>query len=290
MEDKDITIVTAFFDIGRQSWQNNEHNRNLQYYTESFLNFLNYPYNMVCYIDDRYIDEIVQYYNNSIYKNKTFIPINQSWLNEYIHAWQQIEWDRRIMNDDKYKNLLKTRLLIMYPNGIPATNVKKHLFPENEYPEYNVVQHSKVDFIAHAIDNKYINTPYTVWCDFGYFKSQCNNLSEFPKNTLDVNLFTENKITFIIRQQINVKFIDMYYMLVHAQDVFTGTFYGGPTKLMHTLQTLYHDCVNELYNNCISDDDQHIYLRCYIKNPNLFDLFLSPTVEWPKGLSIFQKK
>ena len=35
--------------------------------------------------------------------------------------------------------------------------------------------------------------------------------------------------------------------------------------------------------NNISDDDQHIYLRCYLNNPNMFHLHVN-NVEWPKAL------
>jgi hypothetical protein len=56
---------------------------------------------------------------------------------------------------------------------------------------------------------------------------------------------------------------------------------------MFSLQKLYHECIDELYYNFISDDDQHVYLRCYIKNPELFDLHIIESIEWPKGLTIF---
>jgi hypothetical protein len=282
-----ITIVTAFFDIDRKSW-NSEHKRDASFYINSFLNYLDYSYDMVCYIDDRYIENILEKYKKSPYKNKMFIPINMKWLLENIDAWKKLEIDKEIINSNKYKELLQNRLHFMYPNGIPETNRTNHLFPENEFSEYNIINHSKIDFIVHAINNNFINSKYTCWSDFGYFNSQHQgNSSTFPKSTLDINKFNEKKVSFILRRQINDIDTNMEYTLIFAPEVFTGTFFGGPTELMFSLQKLYHECIDELYYNFISDDDQHVYLRCCIKNPELFDLHVIESIEWPKGLTIF---
>jgi len=283
-----ITIVTAFFDIGRNSWDS-EFKRDTSFYINSFLNYLDYSYEMVCYIDDRYIEPILEKYENSQFKNKLFIPINIDWLLQNIDAWKKISIDYEIINSDYYKQLVDFRLNYMYPNGLPENDCRKHLFPENEYVEYNIINHSKIDFIVHAISNNLIKTHYTCWCDFGYFNSQHKgDSSTFPKNTLDVKKFHSKKISFILRNKIKNIDENMEYILIFTPELFTGTFFGGPTELMFELQKLYHSCIDEMHEKCISDDDQHVYLRCYLKNPELFDLhiFENPD-EWPKGLTIF---
>ena len=55
---------------------------------------------------------------------------------------------------------------------------------------------------------------------------------------------------------------------------------------MLELHTLYHQCLDEMYDMLLADDDQHIYLRCYEKQPHKFQLFLSQN-QWPRGLSYF---
>ena len=47
--DNDITLVTAFIDIGRDKWQNQEFNRTTDFYINSFLTYLNYPYKTACF-------------------------------------------------------------------------------------------------------------------------------------------------------------------------------------------------------------------------------------------------
>ena len=285
----DITLVTAFFDIGRASWSN-KYKRTTKFYIQSFLNYLDYPYNMVCYIDDRCIDYILEHYTRSPHSNKTFIPINVKWLENNIHAWKQLPKDREIMQSSKYKYYIDYRQNIMYPNGPPKGKIEKQVFPENEIPEYNAINHAKIDFIMNAIQNGYINTDVVCWSDFGYFGTQHqNDKTTFPKSILDKTKFSPNRITFFLRKDIVDQDSDPVYMLICAPDVFTGTFWGGEVNLMPQLQELYHECVEELYNLNISDDDQHIYLRCCLKKSDLFDLKLSALPEWPKGLLYFQK-
>ena len=53
----EITIVTSFFDIGRENWD--IYNRSVDYYLESFYNYLKLDYHMVIFIDERYINLIL---------------------------------------------------------------------------------------------------------------------------------------------------------------------------------------------------------------------------------------
>jgi hypothetical protein len=286
----DITIVTAFFDIGRGFWKN-KHRRTTRFYIQSFLNYLDYPYKMVCYVDDRCIDYVLEHYTRSSHNNKVFIPINAKWLEKNIHAWKQIPKDREIMQSSRYREFIDHRQNIMYPDGIPKNTPEKRVFPENEVPEYNAINHAKIDFINNAIDCGYVNESIVCWSDFGYFGTQHNNVkTTFPTEILDKTRFSPNRITFFLQKEITEQDTDPLYMLICAPELFTGTFWGGPTYLMPILQNLYHDCVEDLYSVNISDDDQHIYLRCCLKDSDIFDLKLNTTGEWPKGLVFFEKK
>jgi hypothetical protein len=283
----DITLVTAFLDIGRGEWAD-DIKRSPSFYTDSFATYLNYPYKMVCYIDDKYIDDILKKYSTSPYQNKRFIPINREWLLRNIRAWKNIENDRIIMNSDKFKDFLKGRLPHMYPEGIPETNVRNHLCPENVFPEYNIINHSKIDFIANAIMNGYITTKYTGWSDFGYFKSYHYD-GTLPKSTIDVNKLKPDKITFCTRRRMIPDDTNMMWTLLFGHELFIGAFYAGPTELMLRFQHTYHEAVNKMYEHFISDDDQHVYIQCYCLNPELMHLEIFAGKDWPKLLDVFSK-
>jgi hypothetical protein len=289
MSDSDITLVTAFYDIGRENWEAN-FKRDVSFYIDSFLKYLDYDYKMICYIDDRHINKILEKYSQSNFKNKLFIPIDRKWLDENIHAWKNVERDRAIMENPQYQHVLKShRLPKMYPDGIPETNLRNHLCPENVFPEYNVVNHSKIDFIVHAIKNEHITTKFTGWTDFGYFKTYHSDDSPLPSSTIDVNKLHPEKLIFNLRRRILEQDKDMYFTMIYAYELFIGAFYAGPTELMLPFQELYHDCVTEMLDKCVTDDDQHVYIQCYIKRPELMHLNIFENQDWPKALIVYQK-
>ena len=220
----DITFVTAFLDIGRKDWAP-EFARDPAFYVESFLNYLNYPYKMVCYIDDKYYDFVVEKYMASPHTNKHFISINTEWLHEHIHAWSGIEKDRAIMNNPEYQKFIDGRLNLMYTNGIPETNVRNHRCPENIYPEYNAINHAKIDFIAHAIENGYISTTFTAWCDFGYFRTYHNDGSPHPSQKFNTGMLKTNQISLCLCRQITVRDIDILDTALWGNVLFIGAFY-----------------------------------------------------------------
>ena len=270
----ELVIVTCFLDINRKNWTNFQ--RTTTQYIESFINYFNYPAKMIIFIDDKYFDEFKKLYEKSSHNNSILIPINRQWMNEYIYAWQQLDKSSNIMNSEYYKNLVNARI----QNG----------YPENIYPEYNAINHSKIDFICYAINNNLIKEDsFICWSDFGYFYSVLhNNPNKYPLFPIDIQKFNTNKLSFCLKNKLDDLDQDMIYTLLKAPEKFTGSFFAGPRNLMITLQELYHQSLNELYTNNISDDDQHIYLRCFLKEPRLFNLYLDST-KWPEGLIYFQK-
>ena len=260
-------IITAFFDIGRENWSVLSRTPNT--YIGAFKKLLDFNKKMVIFIDDRYIDKI---FVKDI--NKIFIPINIEWLNLNCESWKKNNISKSIMKSEKYIQYTNTRIL----GGSP----------ENIYSEYNTVNHSKIDFIKFAIDTNLVkSTELLCWCDFGYYNSILGNIT--PNSGLDINMFNLNKMNFCLYSKIKKIDEDMLYTLLHAPVTFTGSFFAGSIENMLELHKLYHICLDELYSNNISDDDQHIYLRCYLKNKKLFQLWLSEGI-WPKSLIYFQKK
>lgn len=270
----EVVLVSAFLDIDRSKWE--VLSRSVDMYVKSFLNYLKVDYKMVVFVDDRYIEQIITEYEKSPYKNKTFIPINKQWLINNIHAWSNLEKDIQITQSKAYNSLLRNRIDIKYP--------------ENIYPEYNLINHSKIDLICHAISNGFINLNAVVcWSDFGYHVSILRGTPELtPTREVDVSNFKVDKITISVGNEPTESDYDETYTLCVAPNVFAGSFFGGPVNKMYEFQSLYHECIDELYAKNISDDDQHVYLRCYIKNPDLFDVRVLRQ-HWGKLLVYFQK-
>jgi protein YibB len=262
-----ITLVSAFFDIGRKEWKGFA--RDTDYYLRSFAHYMELDYRMVVFIDDRYIDAFLKIIENGIYKNKTVIPINREWLENHLYAWQKLERATEIMHSPYYTQLLQNRIRLHHP--------------ENIYPEYNAINHAKIDFVNYAIENNLIEDEFICWTDFGYH----NSTGDLPRSTLNVNKFNQKKINFCLRNKITQEENDLIHIILHAPEIFTGSFFGGSKQLMRQFQELYHSCLDRLYDINLSDDDQTVYLMCFFKNPSLFQFYLSER-RWPKALSYFE--
>lgn len=266
---KKVVLVTAFYDIGRGEWSS--YQRSANKYMTSFKNYLDLEYEMFVFLDDRYMAEFA----DNKRKNVVFIPINMDWLRTNCKSWAQLDRVRNIMYSVNYRTLLKDRI----ENG----------HPENISPQYNIVNHSKIDFINYLITEKLVTSDtFVCWSDFGYHNSILqNDPHRFPTSALDPNKFNLTKLNFCLRNTVIPEDSDILTTLLVAREVFTGSFFAGPVDKMIELYELYHECLDELYDLNLSDDDQHIYLRCFLKKPELFALYLSQN-EWPRALTYFQ--
>ena len=91
-----VPLVTAFYDIGRDSWK--LHPRKVDEYIEAFSFFLNYDYSMVIFIDSRYYNILDSLIRNSKFPNsKRLISINDAWLFDNIWSWKKLEREKEII-------------------------------------------------------------------------------------------------------------------------------------------------------------------------------------------------
>lgn len=262
-----IQYVTAFYDIGRSEWD--WFQRSTQHYIESAMNYLKLDYNIIIYIDDKY----VEFFQKCKKENQIIVPINEKWLNDNIYTWRQLEKDDAIIKSPQYQNLVYDRIVNRYP--------------ENRFSRYNLINHSKIDFINHAIDNYNVDE-FVFWVDFGYFYSVLgNNPIKFPTQPLDIKKFNISKINFFLRSEVKRSDFDIINTLKNPREVFTGSLFGGPKHLMSLFQQRCHEALEEFHNHNISDDDQHLYLRVYSRFPNLFHLVIDHD-KWPEILREYQ--
>jgi hypothetical protein len=262
-----IQYVTAFYDIGRSEWDSFE--RSTQHYIESAMNYLKLDYNIIMYIDDKYVDIFHQFKK----ENQIIVPINEKWLTDNIYTWRQLEQDEKIIKSFQYQTLVYERILRKYP--------------ENIFSRYNLINHSKIDFINHAINNYHLDE-FIFWVDFGYFYSILGNKEiKFPRRPLDVNKFNLSKINFFLRSEIKPSDLDIIQTLQNPREVFTGSLFAGPKNLMSLFQQRCHEALEEFHHHNISDDDQHLYLRVYSRFPNLFHVVIDHD-KWPEILREYQ--
>lgn len=263
--------VSAYLDIGREQW-NSQFKRSFEDYYKSFSPTIQMfdsmtpdelnDYEMILFLDELYVDFVIIPKHLPI----RVIKINKEFMNTYSELWKRLPQETDVINSEFYKTLLSHRL---------------H-FPEHKYPQYTLLNHCKVDFINMALN---LTDAVTLcWIDFGYFKLKQN----IPKRPIDYNVLDDGKIHYTLINQLDVNDMDIMYTLYHAPERVGGFFFGGNRNALKKYQKLYWEIHLQFLELGLVDDDQHLALRCVIKNPDLFQLHILGG--WHLALIYFQKK
>jgi len=265
-----ITYITAFIDINRTTWS--QFTRSFEDYFRSFEPFFKLfdsrtceSDNLIVFIDQRHYSFLHKKMIELPYiTNITLIPTTVN----ILPKWKYIEREFEIMNN---------------PDFISKLGNRAH-FPEHNYPEYTLINHSKIDLICIAIEKFENKNQYFSWVDFGYFSKEQN----IPIRLLDINKLDKDKINYSLINPVEKQDFDINYTLLNAPEVVGGFWFFGSKDAMISYQKLYMEVFLEFQDNCIADDDQHLVLQCYNKNPDLFS-FVKHLYGWHKILKSFQK-
>jgi hypothetical protein len=272
MEINNICYVTAFYDIGRDNWEN--FNRSVDTYFNNFKPFINLfdtticeNDEMICFIDDRYIsflETLLEQHQTNI----TLIPLNLDLLNE-LYIWKSLEIERQNMNRIEFKQLIGER----------------YIYPETIYPEYTLINHCKIDLISRVIDLNMSDKNYYAWVDFGFF----GKVEFIPNKLLDINKFNLETMNFWLINPIQLIDSNIYYNLAIAPERIGGFFFLGNKNIIKIYQQLYHDMLYHFQNILhIADDDQCLHLMIFFQTPELFS-FNMDNYGWHKVLVVNQK-
>ena len=214
-------------------------------------------YDLVVYLDDKYLAEVKVKPER---KNITVIPINEVILNLICPIWQRLAREQQIMLSKEYREAFASRLI----------------YPENSNPKYTLINHAKIDFLIHAQDIS--SADFFCWIDFGY--------KEPAKYPIDLNRIDQERINYALLNPVDDLDKNVMYTMLHAPEKITGGFFIGRRDKLRQYQELYHDAHAWFQANNLADDDQHIVLRCYFAEPDLFKLHLLRG--WYKMTSLYQ--
>jgi hypothetical protein len=255
-----LVYVSAFLDIGRESWK--EFKRTYSDYLNSFQPILNLflkanneKFKLLLFLDSKYDINIK-------HPNIFIIPINEAFM-QTLPLWKKLDRETSIINSKMYKDTFAHRLC----------------YPENSNPKYTLINHCKIDFICKAME--YIDCEYYCWIDFGY----CKNLENIPTKFLDLNKLDKDKIIYTLINPLDDNDQDIMYTMLKAPEKIGGFFFFGNKVNLIKYQKLYHCVHRKFQENNIVDDDQHLALRCYFENRDMFKLY---TLGWHKALKHFQ--
>lgn len=250
----DISIVTAFFDIGRGDWRNQKIlpeylHRTTDTYFERFAHLAKLENDM------------------TVFTSEEFAP-----------AVKALRGDRKtsVIAFDFKKSFGKLRQRITEIHADPEYRVKIHPNqihnPEYWNADYVLVNAMKSKFACMAIDMETPQNDLVAWLDFGYCREE-QTLSEckkwqYPFDPKKIHLFT-------IQEYDGTN----HYQIIQNNLVYvTGPCIVAGQKRWSDLHRLFFKTMNQLMDDGWIDDDQSILLQSSIIEPEKFELH--PIDDW----------
>jgi protein YibB len=245
----DITIVTAFFDIGRGDWTPEKGlphylHRTTDTYFERFGHMAKLENPMVVFTSKDLVDRV-----KFLRQDRPTDILTIDFPNSFNVLREQIT---KIQKDSEYLSKI---------NPMQVRN------PEYWNADYVIVNALKSSFVNRAIQSEIIGTDQIAWLDFGYCReeSTLNGVKKWQYS------FTKDKIHFFNTRD----FVEGTYI----QDVIAnnvvhmhGSMIVADKTLWPVLEGLIYHSINELMKNNLIDDDQTLMLMSYLQKPELFEL------------------
>ena len=242
----EITIITAYFDIGRGKYSN-QYTRGNNKYIEYFKFWARIQNNLVIYTQKEFEKEIYEIREKFGLKNKTKVIVVDNIYNilpEMYQKMKEIEQDKIFFRNYRY--------------------IKD--CPENK-ADYCYIMFLKTWCMLDAAKKGYAKSKYLAWLDFGF-----NHGGKYFIDELDFDFLWdyefENKIYISGFNKNDNKPI---FQIVQSGEVFVqGTPFIVPINHIDEFYTLMLDSMNSLLDVGFMDDDQTVMLMAYRKNKKIF--------------------
>lgn len=239
----EILFITAFKDIKRDEWKFIP--RTVEDYCKSFI-FLtqNIEYNLVVFLERNLIKHLISLYtfkSNIIFKDLDEV---ETFFNLYINSQSSI-----IKSEEYIKKILSDR----------------RDAPEHWCAEYNLINHSKINFVSHA-KKIFPNYKFYSWIDFGHR----NTYENIPRN-IDVKKLPKKIIYITISEPPSIKILPEIQLNSHTIYL-AGSSFIIHTSLVSFLEEKFKEKILELENKNIVDDDQAVILQIYFDHKEKFQL------------------
>ena len=254
----EISIVTAFFDIGRGDWTPQKGlphylQRTTDTYFDRFANMAKLDNTIIVYTSEELADKVWDIRKDK--ESKTVVCV--------------VDFEKEF---DEYRSSI--RKIQNNPNYLAKINPSQIKNPEYWSADYVLVNLLKSHFVNHAIGSGTIDTDLVAWLDFGYCRepSTLNGVSlwEYP--------FDKEKIHFFnIKEYNGTSLTD----IIANNDVHvTGPMIVASQKMWPLLEKLVDNSFRELIKNDLIDDDQTLLLMSYLQQPESFELHPISPNDW----------
>lgn len=248
-----ISIVTAFYDIGRGSWTPDTGlpgylHRSTDTYMERFARLA------------KLNNDITIFTSKDLEPRVSNICANRA------------PGTTNIVVTDIFKEFKELHQLIASvqkrPEFLNNINSQQRLNPEYWNAEYNLVTNLKPWFVNEAIDRGLTQHPMVAWIDFGY----CRTDDRIPQSKIWEYNFNPEKIHFFMAKNYDDAPIKQ---IMANNDVYVwGNKIVAHQTLWPELEDLMFDSIYGLLRESFTDDDQGHLLHALIMRPDLFEQHL----------------
>ena len=248
-----ISIVTAFFDIGRGEWTPDKGlphylQRSTDVYIERFSYLLNLDTDITVYTSADLVDTLTELTLGKLAKT-TIIGFDLNQFDTIKHNISDIQQSE------------------LFKNNISPYQIRN---PEYWNPDYVLVTNLKAYFVDLSIKNGLTINDTVAWIDFGYCRSEQN----IPKSNSWQYNFDVNKIHLFAYKPYDGKDI---FDIVSTNDVYIlGAKVVAHKSMWPIMTELMKLSQDKLFKNNFVDDDQGLWLISSLEKPDLFELHAIP--------------
>lgn len=247
--EKELTIVTAYFNIGRENY-----NKNYARGDDKYINYFKFwariKNDLVVYTQKEFKDEIIEIRDSFGLKDRTKVIVIDdiyTLLPDMYKRMCEIEKDSYFK---KYR----------YIKNCPDNNAK-----------YDYIMFLKSWCLKDALDKQYINNDFVAWLDFGF-----NHGGRFFYDEKDFD-FTwkydfEDKI-YVAGIGNKPEEKPIFHMIQSGEVFIQGSPYMMPVKLVEEFYNLMLEAMNSLLNVGFIDDDQTVLCMAYLKKKEIFNYY-----------------
>ena len=248
-----VTIVTAFFDINRETQGDG---RKQGDYLEWIKKTLKLNCNLFIVTESKYM-EFMKQHRPEEYQTKTRYMLDKL---ENAMYYKYLPRMREICDSLEYKKR------IMHPNRVECT-----------LPEYNVIQYSKFGWLLNAIGENPFGSEYFFWMDIGIsrFFENMNISREYPNlQSLEMLLEKGRSDSFIIQKRYDLDSFPIDDNLIWRSDnLMKGGMFGGTAncikKISKNIERIFRDVM--LDRNNVNNEQLAIAIL-YKEYPKWFNL------------------
>ena len=246
LPDKLLTIITAYFDLGKNSKKGPDGSNK---YLKWMVSLLSYSGPMIIFVDSKTID-YVKILRNGLPSIIVHTEIKDLMCNKYSGKFQ-------LQKGLWYKEL-----------GDGNANEDKLAIIWNE----------KLNFLKRGIELSTFDTPYYAWYDIGYIRNGNKIPSSWPSESkLRMGGEKVNLLTFSPKS-------DWCQFPYHRNEklsyeepphgvMLTGGFILGTPEALKKFYTLFYNTLDEMVaTEVYTGNEQFTFSKCYCKNRDLFNL------------------